>query len=87
MCFAFCLLSEYNKKKKFKLYHIELCNNRRFLKITANVVLDLLDGHLIALCGIKHKIRDDQSRSSYDPGFVKLWECNLEQDQEERLTQ
>lgn len=35
-----------------ELYHIELCDNWRFLEITANVVLDVLDGHLIALYGV-----------------------------------
>lgn len=37
-------------------YHVELCDNRSFLKVfTANRVLDLLDGHLIPLHGMKKR--------------------------------
>ncbi len=32
-----------------ELYHFELCNDRRFLEITANGALNVFDGHLISL--------------------------------------
>lgn len=34
-----------------ELYHIELRDNWRLLEITARMVLDVLDGHLIPLYG------------------------------------
>lgn len=56
-------------KTKEELYHIELCDHWRFLDVTANRVLDVLDGHLISLSRIEKKKQEKAYILAYKDRF------------------